>query len=102
MGTLTVLAPSFSTAGQTCGSTEGQALELLTWAPSTRYGAPSTSSAERPLRVTTSGTGAATATAANSIATRPKDCLRIELPCPCARPDSIEIHAILHFDLGMG
>ena len=36
-GVLTV-----STAGQTLGICEGQALELLTWAPSIRNGAPST------------------------------------------------------------
>ena len=36
MGTLTVLAPSRFTAGHTLGKVSGQALELLTCAPSTR------------------------------------------------------------------
>ena len=54
-----MLACSFFTAGQTLGSTEGHELELFTWAPSMRYGAPSTMSAERPSRVTSSGTGGA-------------------------------------------
>ena len=56
MGTLTVFACSCSTAGHTLGSIAGQALELFTCAPSTRNGAPSTMSAERPSRVTISGT----------------------------------------------
>ena len=68
MATLTVLACSFFTAGQTLGSMAGQALELFTWAPSTRNGAPSTMSAERPSRVTISGMGAAAA------ATRERQC----------------------------
>ena len=59
MATLTVFAPSRFTAGQTFGSIAGQELELLTCAPSTRNGAPSTISAVRPLRVTISGIGSA-------------------------------------------
>src|SRR5436190_14451426 len=98
MGTLRVLAPRRFTAGQTFGRTAVQALELFTCAPSTRYGAASTSSAERPPRVTTSGMGAA-AIAAHDENARPaiqENLYRMESP-RFARPDSIEIWRIVHF-----
>src|SRR5690349_7568950 len=83
IGTLTVLAPSFFTAGHTLGSIGAHALELFTCAPSTRYGAPSTISAERPLRVTSSGIGAAAAIAVQASAQGTKHTeLRIEPPAP--------------------
>src|SRR5271170_2252932 len=44
-----------SIAGQTLGSAAGQPLELFTWAPSIRYGAPSTNSAYRPSLCTICG-----------------------------------------------
>jgi hypothetical protein len=62
MGTWTVLAPSAWMAGQTLSICEGQALELLTWAPRIRNGAPSTIRAWRPSFSTSFGASAAWAT----------------------------------------
>lgn len=44
-----------ASAGQTAGSVLGQELELLIWAPSIRYGLPSTISANLPLRSSNRG-----------------------------------------------
>ena len=89
-GTLTVFAPSRFTAGHTCGSIAGQALELFTCAPSTRYGAPSTSNALRPLRVTSSGMGASAPATIDAHMTPANNQARhfIDSPPPSAKPSS--------------
>src|SRR5690242_18302559 len=101
MGTLTVLACSFFTAGHTFGNIAGQLLELFTCAPSTRNGAPSTISAERPSRVTTSGNGCA-ACAAPVTTTPNNNICRIRIVClPSPRVTSIganETHGSPHPD----
>src|SRR5665213_1672442 len=58
-------------AGHTCGSTAGQALELFTCAPSTRYGAPSTNKAYRPSLCTNRGSRCSVARAIAGHASRP-------------------------------
>src|SRR4051812_48977705 len=98
MGTLTVLAPSFFTAGHTLGNISGHALELFTCAPSTRYGAPSTISALRPSRVTRFGRGeSANAAAPVSIANVRQVHNRIVFSCRQTRR-RIVLEVMAHID----